>query len=34
MKKHYEKPILLRRQKLESVTAEVPSGVLVKVPLP
>lgn len=29
MKKTYEKPILLRREKLEKVTAEIPSGVIV-----
>lgn len=30
MKKAYEKPVLLRREKLDSVTAEIPSGVLVE----
>lgn len=27
MKKIYEKPTLLRREKLEKVTAEIPSGI-------
>jgi len=27
MKKTYEKPTILRREKLETVTAEVPSGI-------
>lgn len=30
MKKIYEKPTLLRREKLDKVTAEVPSGLVPK----
>jgi len=29
MKKTYEKPTLLRREKLEKVTAQLPSGAIV-----
>lgn len=28
MKKIYEKPVLLRRERLERVTAEIPSGLI------
>lgn len=32
MKKTYEKPTLLRRERLDRVTAEIPSGILVDMP--